>query len=68
MKTKSHRLALDVHLGLDDYELIPTQVQDILEPPMTAIVTAHNSMKSALDMHIVRFEDTHGDPTSQEWT
>ena len=56
MKTKSHRPISDVHLGLDDYELIATRVLETLDAPMTTIVTTQTAMKSALDVQIAELK------------
>ena len=41
---KAHNPTSNVYLGLDDYELIVTRVQELLEPPMMVIVTAQSSV------------------------
>ena len=56
MNTKAHRPTSDVHLGLDDYELITNQVQETLDALIVAIVTVQTAMKSTLDLQIVELK------------
>ena len=56
MKMKSHKPTSNVHLGSDDFEFIVNWVQEILDAPMTTIVTTQTTMKSALDLHIVELK------------
>lgn len=55
-KSKAHKSVSNVHLGLNDYELIVTRVQENLEPPMKMIVTAQTAMKRTLDKQIIELK------------